>query len=351
MPGIVVLPGDGVGPEVTSAALEVLDRVAPGLEYRQFEFGLSAIEAHGKPLTDEALEAALASDAVLMGSVGGPAGVTHEKLPRALRPETGLLALRKALGVYANLRPSRVFDGLEHLSPLKPEIARGVDVLIVRELLGGAYYGEPRGLEEGEGVNTIRYTTPEVQRVSRYAFEAARSRRNRVTSVDKANVLEVSEFWRLVVQRTRDTEFGDATLTHEYADACAMLLVKDPKRYDVIVTENLFGDFLSDLASVLPGSLGLLPSASLGDGPGLFEPVHGSAPDIAGQGIANPAAAMLSAAMMLRHSLARPEAADAVEAAVSRALGERPTRDLGGDAGTREFTQAVLGALRTGVSA
>jgi 3-isopropylmalate dehydrogenase len=344
-PVIVTLPGDGIGPEVTSSAVEVLKVVAPDARFQEFKFGLAALEAHGKPLLDEALEASLASDAVLMGSVGGPAGSGYDNLPRPLRPESGLLAIRKALGVYANLRPARVYEGLEHLSPLKPEVARGVDVLIVRELLGGAYYGEPRGIEEGQGYNTTRYTTGEVERIARVAFKAAATRRGRVVSADKANVLEVSEFWRRVVSRVRDEEFSGAALEHEYADAAAMRLVSNPRHYDVIVTENLFGDLLSDLAAVLPGSLGLLPSASLGDGPGLYEPVHGSAPDIAGQGVANPAAAILSVAMLLRHSLGREEEAAAVEKAVGRALAEAPTRDLGGTAGTREFTAAVRSAL------
>jgi 3-isopropylmalate dehydrogenase len=344
MPKVVVLPGDGVGPEVVSSALEVLKLVAPDLEYQEFAFGLAGIEKYGVPLADEVLEAAQKSDAVLMGSVGGLPGST-ENVPREMRPESGLLKLRKGLGVYANLRPSSVYEGLEPLSPLKPEIAKGVDVLILRELLGGAYFGEPRSISAEEGYNTIRYNVNEVARAARWAFEAARTRKNRVCSVDKANVMEVSEFWRREVQKVHDLEFPDVELTHEYADSCAMLLVKDPKRYDVIVTENLFGDFLSDLASVLPGSLGLLPSASLGDGTGLYEPIHGSAPDIAGMGVANPAATILSAAMMLRYSFKRPEVAARVEAAVKAALFSNPTRDLGGTAGTREFTDAVLKAL------
>jgi 3-isopropylmalate dehydrogenase len=340
MPKVVVLPGDGVGPEVVNSALEVLAKVAPDLEYQEFAFGLAGTQEYGKPLGDEVLEAALASDAVLMGSVGGLPGST-DNIARELRPESGLLKLRKALGVYANLRPSKVYAGLEHLSPLKPEVAGGVDILILRELLGGAYFGEPRGLEEGGGFNTIRYTTEEVKRAARWAFSAARGRQNRVCSVDKANVLEVSEFWRRIVVHVQQTEFPDVELTHEYVDSCAMILVKNPKRYDVILTENLFGDILSDLASV-PGSLGLLPSASLGDKIGLYEPIHGSAPDIAGQGIANPAATILSAAMMLEYSFKRPEIARDIEAAVQKSLFETPTRDLGGNAGSRAFTDTVL---------
>jgi 3-isopropylmalate dehydrogenase len=341
---IVVLPGDGVGPEVIASALEVLAHVAPDIRHQSYAFGLAGTEQYGKPLGDEVLAAALAAEAVLMGSVGGLPG-SVENVPRHLRPESGLLALRKALGVYANLRPSKVYAGLEHLSPLKPEIAAGVDVLILRELLGGAYFGEPRALEADQGYNTIRYSTSEVVRAARWGFEAARKRNNRVTSVDKANVLEVSEFWRKTVQQVHDTEFPDVTLTHEYADSCAMLLVKDPKRYDVILTENLFGDFLSDLASVLPGSLGLLPSASLGDGPGLYEPIHGSAPDIAGMGIANPAATILSVAMMLRYSFKNETVAADIESAVAKALFSAPTRDLGGTASTGDFTKAVIGLL------
>ncbi|HEX2865119.1 MAG TPA: 3-isopropylmalate dehydrogenase [Deinococcales bacterium] len=343
---IVTLPGDGVGPEVTAAAVQVLQTVVPEATFTEFPFGLAGLEAEGKPLPDRALDAARGSDAVLMGSVGGAAGTGYGSLPRELRPESGLLALRQALGVYANLRPAKVNPGLEHLSPLKAEVARGVDVLIVRELLGGAYYGQPRGLEEDRGVNTMVYTRPEVERVARVAFTAARGRRNRVTSVDKANVLEVSEFWRRVVQEVHDREFPDVGLNHEYVDSCAMLTARNPGRYDVIVTENLFGDILSDLASVLPGSLGLLPSASLGDGPGLYEPVHGSAPDIAGQGIANPTGSILSAAMLARHSLNRPKAAARIEAAVNAALAAAPTRDIGGTAGTSEFTGEVLKALQ-----
>lgn len=344
MPKVVVLPGDGVGPEVVSCALEVLAKVAPDLEYSEYAFGLAGTAQYGKPLGDEVLEAALSADAVLMGSVGGLPGST-DNVARELRPESGLLALRKALGVYANLRPTKVYAGLEHLSPLKPEIAGGVDILILRELLGGAYFGQPRALESDQGYNTIRYTTEEVRRAARWAFQAARGRSGRVCSVDKANVLEVSEFWRRVVVEVHQAEFSDVELTHEYVDSCAMILVKNPKRYDVILTENLFGDILSDLASVLPGSLGLLPSASLGDRVGLYEPIHGSAPDIAGRGIANPAATILSAAMMLTYSFDRPDVARQLEAAVQKSLFSHPTRDLGGTAGSREFTDAVLQSL------
>lgn len=344
MPKVVVLPGDGVGPEVVRCALEVLAKVAPDLEYSEFAFGLAGTERYGKPLGDEVLAAALAADAVFMGSVGGLPGST-DNVARELRPESGLLKLRKALGVYANLRPIKVYAGLEHLSPLKPEIAGGVDILILRELLGGAYFGQPRALESDQGFNTIRYTTEEVRRAARWAFQAARGRSGRVCSVDKANVLEVSEFWRRVVVDVHQAEFSDVELTHEYVDSCAMILVKNPKRYDVILTENLFGDILSDLASVLPGSLGLLPSASLGDRVGLYEPIHGSAPDIAGQGIANPAATILSAAMMLTYSFNRFDTARALEKAVRQSLFSHPTRDLGGTAGSRAFTDAVLAQL------
>ncbi|MBC7646942.1 MAG: 3-isopropylmalate dehydrogenase [Pseudopedobacter sp.] len=339
MPQIVVLPGDGIGPEVTRAAIEVLQKVSSDLEFSEYAFGGAGFEKYGDPFAPEVEAAVLGADAVLLGAIGGP---QFEGLPKPQRPEAGLLRLRKAMGVYANLRPVKVFPGLEHLSPLRPEKAAGVDILFVRELLGGLYFGQPRAWEGDMAYNTMRYTTPEVQRISKVAFEAARGRRNRVTSVDKANVLEVSELWRKTAQDLHDSSYPDVTLNHELVDSAAMLIVSDPSRYDVILTENLFGDILSDLSAVLPGSLGLLPSASLGDGAGLYEPIHGSAPDIAGKGIANPAAAILSAAMLLRHSLGRENEAARVESAVSLALKSHPTRDLGGTAGTQEFLDAVL---------
>ncbi len=345
MPKIITLPGDGIGPEVTAAAVAVLREVAPDLSFEEHLLGGAAIEASGQPFPQATQDALKGADAVLLGTVGGPQNSPWNALARHLRPESGLLQLRKMLGVYANLRPVRVQPGLEHLSPLKPELARGVDILIVRELLGGIYFDQDRKIEGDTAYNTMRYTTPEVERIARVAFWAAEQRRGRVTSVDKANVLEVSELWRRDVSALKEREYPRLHLNHEYVDSVAMLIVSDPSRYDVIVTENLFGDILSDLAAVIPGSLGLMPSASLGDGPGLFEPIHGSAPDIAGQGVANPAAAIMSAAMLLRHGLDQPHAAAKIDGAVAQALRSHPTRDIGGHASTQEFTGAVLRAL------
>ncbi len=341
MPKIVVLPGDGIGPEVTRAALKVLKEVAPDLEFAEFPFGGAGTDAYGTPFGDEVKTAVAGADAVLLGAIGGP---KWEQYPREQRPEMGLLALCTAMGVYANLRPVRVFPGLEHLSPLRPEKARGVDILFVRELLGGLYFGQPRALGEFEAYNTMRYSVPEVERIAKIAFWAAQQRRGKVTSVDKANVLETSELWRRTVNQVH-SGYPNITLNHEYVDSAAMLIVSDPSRYDVIVTENLFGDILSDLAAVIPGSLGLLPSASLGDGAGLYEPIHGSAPDIAGQGIANPSATILSAGMLLRHSLNRPAIASRIDNAVTATLQNYATKDLGGNIGTDEFTERVLEAL------
>ena len=342
---IAVLPGDGIGPEVTNAALEVLKRAGElfglGLEFEQFEFGGAAIDAFGEPYPEPTQKGVAAADAVLLGAIGGP---KWDDVPREIRAETGLLALRKDQGLFANLRPARVLEGLEELSPLKPEIARGVDVLIVRELTGGIYFGQPRGMSEAEAWNTLRYNRPEVERVARVAFEAAAKRRKKLTSVEKANVLEVGEFWRKTVLEVA-AEYPQVELEHQYVDAMAMHLITHPADFDVVVTSNIFGDILSDLASVLPGSLGLLPSASLGEGTPLFEPVHGSAPDIAGKGVANPTAAILSAAMLATYALNRPEAGAAIERATAAALKTTRTRDLGGNAGTAEFTNAVLEAL------
>jgi len=353
---IAVLAGDFIGPEVIDATLEVLAALAPraglAFELDHLPFGGHAIDAHGSPLPEITKVGVLEADAVLMGSAGGPVG-DHpwNRLPRELRVESGILGLRKHLGVYANLRPVTVFDGLEHLSPLKPEIARGTDLLIVRELTGGIYFGKPSQNGPDRGVSTDVYERFEVERIARSAFEAARLRRGRVTSVDKANVLDVSQFWRDVVVGVHAAEFADVELDHLYVDNAAMQLVRDPRAFDVVVTANLFGDILSDLAAVLPGSLGVLPSASLGGRVGLYEPVHGSAPDIAGQDLANPTGTLLSAAMMLRFGLAAPEAADALEGAVRAALAQDPTRDLGGTRGTRAFTAAVVAALPERVAA
>jgi 3-isopropylmalate dehydrogenase len=338
MPTVVTLPGDGIGPEVLASALAVLEAVAPDLEYDEQLFGGAAIDAHGSALTDETLEACKGADAVLLAAVGGPKWDSTD--PDAPRPEQGLLALRKGLGLYANLRPVRPFAALLEASPLRPELIKGTDLLVVRELTGGIYFGEKTRTNR-HASDLCEYSVEEIERIARTAFEAARSR---VTSVDKMNVLETSRLWREVVTRVHSEEFPNVELEHQLVDSAAMKLVAAPRHFDVILTENMFGDILSDEAAMLTGSLGMLPSASLGgDGPGLFEPVHGSAPDIAGTGKANPLAMILSAGLMLRHGFAREETAAAVESAVDRALaGGLRTADLGGSATTAEATEAVL---------
>jgi 3-isopropylmalate dehydrogenase len=347
---IAVLPGDFIGPEVIDATLQLLDALAPhyrlAFNYTRLPFGGNALDQYGTPLPEETKEACSGADAVLMGSAGGPVG-DHpwNKVPREKRVESGILGIRKHLGVYANLRPVKVFDGLEHLSPLKSEIAKGTDLLIIRELTGGIYFGKPSYNRPDEGVSTDIYTRPEVERIARVAFESAKLRGGKVTSIDKANVLDVSQFWRDVVVGLHQAEYPQIELDHLYVDNAAMQLASRPTQFQTIVTSNLFGDILSDLAAVIPGSLGVLPSASLGGKVGLFEPVHGSAPDIAGKGIANPVGTMLSAAMMLRFGLKEVAAADAIEKAVQAALAENPTKDLGGSRGTIEFTEAVVKAL------
>ncbi len=347
---IAVLPGDFIGPEVIDATVHVLEALAPRaglqLELERHPFGGAALELHGRPLPEVTKQACAQSDAVLMGSAGGPVG-DHpwNRLPRELRVESGILGLRKHLGVFANLRPVAVFPGLEHLSPLKAEVASGTDMLIVRELTGGIYFGTPSENTPERGVSTDVYERFEVERIARVAFEAARRRGGRVTSIDKANVLDVSQFWRDVVVGVHETAYPDVGLDHLYVDNAAMQIVRAPAEFDVIVTANLFGDILSDLAAVIPGSLGLLPSASVGGAVGLFEPIHGSAPDIAGRDLANPVGTMLSAAMMLRHGLDQRSSADALETAVRQALADDPTRDLGGSRGTAAFTDAVVAAL------
>lgn len=353
---IAVLPGDFIGPEVIAATVEALEALAPqhGIEF-EFEslpFGGSAIDSHGEPLPQVTRDAAANSDAVLMGSAGGPVG-DHpwNRLPREQRVESGILALRRHLAVFANLRPVKVFPGLERLSPLRPERAVGTDLLIIRELTGGIYFGKPSLVEADRGVSTMVYERHEVERIARVAFETARQRRGRVTNVDKANVLDVSQFWRDVVVELHESEFSDVELDHLYVDNAAMQIVRDPRAFDVLVMGNLFGDILSDLAAVIPGSLGLLPSASLGGNVGLYEPVHGSAPDIAGTGTANPVGAMLSAGMMLRYGLNEPAAADALELAVQAALSEDATVDLGGGRNTAAFTTAVIAKLPATVGA
>jgi 3-isopropylmalate dehydrogenase len=351
---VILLPGDGIGPEVIAEAAAVLREAAraagAALDLEERPAGGAAIDAVGEPLPAATLEAARGADAVLLGAVGSP---RHDGLPREKRPERALLGLRKGLGAYANLRPVRLHPALVAASPLRPERVRGTDLLIVRELTGGIYFGTPRGVEgtgSGRvGRNTMVYSATEIRRIARVAFEAARRRRGKVTSVDKANILETSQLWReVVIETARD--YPDAALEHLYVDNAAMQLVARPAEFDVILTENMFGDILSDEAAMLAGSIGMLPSASLGEGPGLYEPVHGSAPDIAGRGVANPLAAILSAAMLLRHSLDLPAAADRVEGAVSRVLedGAR-TADLAAPGekpiGTREMGRRVLAAL------
>jgi 3-isopropylmalate dehydrogenase len=345
---IVTLPGDGIGPEIMAPALELL-RAVGDFEFEERPFGGASIDAHGTALTDEVLEACRTADAVLLAAVGGPKWDTTD--PRAPRPEQGLLGLRKGLGLYANLRPVKPLPALYDASPLRRERIEGADLLVVRELTGGIYFGEKTRTADSAS-DVCSYTTAEIERIARTAFEAARSR---VTSVDKANVLETSRLWREVVSALHSREFPRIELEHVLVDNAAMQLISSPRRFDVLLTENMFGDILSDEAAMLTGSIGLLPSASLGAGasagdgstgaraPGLFEPVHGSAPDIAGHGVANPLAMFLSAAMLLRHGLGLEREATAVESAVERALeaGLR-TPDLGGDAGTAQATRAVL---------
>lgn len=347
---VVVLPGDFIGPEVVHASLAVLTPLAErhnlGLTFEEAAFGGQAIDSHGTAFPSETLERIKHAGAVFLGSVGGPVG-NHpwNRLPRAQRIETGLLALRKELGVFANLRPVTVFPGLEHLSPLKAERAAGTDMLIMRELTGGIYFGKPSHNTEQSGLSTMVYERYEVERIARQAFDAAKARRGKVTSVDKANVLDVSQFWRDVVIGIHETEYPTIELDHLYVDNAAMQLATYPQEFDVVLTGNLFGDILSDLAAVIPGSLGVLPSASLGGPTGLYEPVHGSAPDIAGTDRANPTGAMLSAAMMLRYSFGAEAAAAELESAVRTALQTHCTPDLGGTSGTEAFTNAVIAAL------
>ena len=347
MARIVLLAGDGIGPEIGAAAVKLLDQLG-GAEIDEHLIGGASIDASGTALTDEVLEECRSSDAVLLCAVGGPKWDTTD--PDAPRPEQGLLGLRKGLGLYANLRPVKPLPALLDASPLKRDRIEGTDLLVVRELTGGIYFGDS-GRDGDRAHDDCAYTVAEVDRISRVAFDAAGGRSKRVTSVDKANVLETSRLWRETVEKVAG-DYPEIQLDHLLVDNAAMQLVSNPTGLDVIVTENLFGDILSDESAMLTGSLGMLPSASLGDGgPGLFEPVHGSAPDIAGQGKANPLATFLSVAMMLRHGLDRADDADRVEAAVEAALGEGlRTPDLTGGEGTREvgtdeMTAAVLAAL------
>jgi 3-isopropylmalate dehydrogenase len=324
---IAILPGDGIGPEIMAQAVKVLRRVlrrlALPVEMQEAPVGGAGYAAAGDPLPAKTLALAKEADAVLFGAVGDP---RYDTLERAKRPEQAILGLRKELGLFANLRPARVHPDLAAASALKSEVVAGLDILIVRELTGDIYFGEPKGIRqasgEREGYDTMRYRESEIRRIARVAFDAARKRGKRLCSVDKANVLETSQLWREVVS-AEAAKYPDVELTHMYVDNCAMQLVRNPKQFDVIVTGNLFGDILSDEASMLTGSIGMLPSASLdARGKGLYEPIHGSAPDIAGRGIANPLATILSAAMMLRYSLKQAQAAERIEAAVSRVLRE-----------------------------
>ncbi len=348
---ILLLPGDGIGPEITAEARRVLEalneRHGLGCEMETAPIGGAGYDAAGQPLPDETLRLARAADAVLLGAVGGP---QYDALPREVRPERGLLAIRSELGLFGNLRPAMLYPQLAGASALREEVVAGLDILIVRELTGGIYFGQPRGirtLENGErqGYNTEVYSESEIERIMRLAFEAAQQRQGRVCSVDKANVLESSELWREVAERVA-ADYPAVELSHMYVDNAAMQLVRAPKQFDVVVTGNLFGDILSDCAAQLTGSIGMLPSASLDEhGKGLYEPVHGSAPDIAGQDKANPLATILSVAMMLRYSLGAGEAADRVEAAVGAVLEEGlRTPDLQGgtrQVGTQEMGDAV----------
>jgi len=322
---VVLLPGDGIGPEIATSARQVLGELAPDIALEEHLFGAAAIRATGDPLPADTLDACLGADAVLKGPIGDP-----EFDAADVRPEQGLLRLRSELGVYANLRPARSGD---------------VDLVIVRELVGGLYYGARGVRDDGTVFDTCEYHPDQVERIARRGFDIARSRRGRLTSVDKANVLETSRMWRRVVREVA-TAYRDVSVEDMLVDNAAMQLASSPEQFDVIVTDNMFGDILSDLAAAMTGGLGLAPSASLSDsGPGLFEPVHGSAPDIAGQGVANPAAMLRSVALLLQHGTKRPDEAAALEAAVDRAIVTAPTPDLGGRATTAEFTDAVLGAL------
>jgi len=322
---IAVLPGDGIGPEIVGEAIKVLKTVGKkhkiSFNLQEALVGGASIDKYGVPLTNETLKLAQESNAVLLGAVGGP---KWEGFDYSVRPERALLALRKELGLFANLRPAKIYPVLSDASTLKKEIIEGVDIMVIRELIGGLYFGTPKGvtkLPDGteRGVNTMVYTTPEIERIARVAFDVARKRRKKVTSVDKANVLETTELWRKVVTKVHK-DYQDVELSHMYVDNCAMQLIRNPKQFDVIVTENTFGDILSDEAAMLTGSIGMLPSASLGGKVGLYEPIHGSAPDIAGTDKANPIATILSVAMMLRFSFNLTNEADAIEKAVESVL-------------------------------
>ncbi|MCU0950815.1 MAG: 3-isopropylmalate dehydrogenase [Burkholderiaceae bacterium] len=354
---IAVLAGDGIGPEIVAQAKKVLAVLGERFELEEALVGGAAYEAHGHPLPEATLRLAQAADAVLFGAVGD---WKYDTLERALRPEQAILGLRKHLGLFANFRPAICYPQLTHASSLKPELVAGLDILIVRELTGDIYFGQPRGRRDSpdgafkgapEAFDTMRYTRPEIERIAHVAFQAARKRNRKLTSVDKANVLETFQFWKDVVTEVH-AQYPDVALEHMYVDNAAMQLVRAPKKFDVVVTGNMFGDILSDEAAMLTGSIGMLPSASLNErNVGLYEPSHGSAPDIAGKGIANPLATILSAAMMLRYSLAKAEQADRIEAAVQRVLAQGlRTADIWSEGSTRVGTEqmgdAVVAALR-----
>ena len=343
---ISIIKGDGIGPEIVDEAIKVLDAVSYScgfsLEYKEYLMGGIAIDVTGKPLPEETVEGVLNSDACLFGAIGGE---KWDTLPRELRPETGLLQFREAMEVYANLRPAIIYDELVNASTLKPEVIEGVDIMIVRELIGGIYFGKPRENDGFKAFNTMVYTKPEIERIGKQAFELAMKRDKRVCSVDKANVLEVSQLWRDTMEEIAK-DYPEVELSHMYVDNAAMQLVRNPKQFDVIVTGNIFGDILSDTASMVVGSIGLLPSASTGDKTAIYEPIHGSAPDIAGQGIANPIATIESAGMMLKYSLGEMEAAEKIDLAIKKALkdGYR-TKDLAAYDAKEVVTTAEMGDI------
>lgn len=347
---ITLLPGDGIGKEVTDSAVKIMNLVADKFniefDYDHRLIGGCSYDKYGTPLTDDTLQSCLKSDAVLLGAVGG---YKWESLPHHLKPEAALLKLRKELGLYANLRPAKVFDALIDSSTLKKEVLKGTDFLVVRELIGGVYFGQPRGYDENRGWNTMEYTKPEVERIARMAFTISKGRNRKVTSVDKANVLECSQFWRINVHEVHK-EYSDITLNDMYVDNAAMQIVRNPKQFDVIVTSNLFGDIISDISGMITGSLGMLPSASLGNDHALYEPIHGSAPDIAGQNKANPIATILSVAMMFNHTFHMQKAAEVIEEAVERTLaGGYRTADIFSEGckmvTTEEMTEIIAANL------
>lgn len=343
---IALIKGDGIGPEIIDEAVKVLDSVAScfdfDFEYEEALMGGCAYDITGDPLPQETIKISLSSDAVLFGAIGGP---KWDNLPREKRPESGLLRFRKELGVYANLRPALVYDELINASSLKPSVVKGVDLMVVRELIGGIYFGEPKGRDENRGWNTMVYTREEIVRIAHQAFKIAMTRSKKVCSIDKANVLDVSQLWREVVTEVA-REYPEVELSHMYVDNAAMQLIRDPRQFDVMLTGNIFGDILSDEASMLSGSIGLLPSASVGAKIGVYEPIHGSAPDIAGQGIANPIATIASASMMLRYALGENDAADKIDSAIKRALKEGyRTKDIAGFDAKEVCSTSEMGSI------